>query len=490
MPAGAFAQGQSLSGETRSGALMFQSSDPVLNKAFDWARRQALAYAFSGDPVGDWYEAALPGRQAFCMRDVSHQVMGAQALGLARHNHNMLRRFSGNISDSRDWCSYWEIDRYNRPSPADYKSDAEFWYCLPANYDVLDACYRMYVWTGDRSYIDDPIFLNFYARSVTDYEKRWSLDPVSVMKRPREMNVRGEFDPHKSFQVFRGNPSYEESRRDMVLGVDLLATQYAGYLAYAGIQDALRNEQLDNKYQLRAKEVRTVVNGAWWNQSAQQFYSRLNLNHQLEGTAGDSLLYRNIVEDGPKLRAVWNELLEDIRKNPSSSVEVESHRPEILYRYGAPDIAYTEIVDLARPDRERREYPEVSFSIVGAIVTGLMGIAPDPHAFSIAAGPSYLDTVVRTLPTLGKIGWAEVDNLPVRDNEITVRHEGGRRTVFTNQKGPSLLWRASFPGSFEKLLVQGRPVKAHVEKLPLDREVSWAEVPVSPGSTLTVEVSR
>src|SRR5215471_13472225 len=70
--------------DSRAGQLDFDTSDANLNTAFAWARRQALAYAFRGDPVGDWYEAALPGRQAFCMRDVSHQAMGAHALGLAR----------------------------------------------------------------------------------------------------------------------------------------------------------------------------------------------------------------------------------------------------------------------------------------------------------------------------------------------------------------------------------------------------------------------
>jgi len=63
--------------------LSFNSSDNELNQLFSWAKKQALAYSFSDDPVGLWYEAALPGREAFCMRDVSHQAMGAHFLGLA-----------------------------------------------------------------------------------------------------------------------------------------------------------------------------------------------------------------------------------------------------------------------------------------------------------------------------------------------------------------------------------------------------------------------
>ena len=136
--------------------LTLQASDRRLGEAFRWARQQALAYVRTGDPVGDWYEAALPGRDAFCMRDVSHQAAGAHALGMAAQNFNMLRKFAASIAESRDWCGYWEIDRLDRPAPVDYKSDRDFWYNLPANFDVIDCCYRMYAWTADRRYLEDP----------------------------------------------------------------------------------------------------------------------------------------------------------------------------------------------------------------------------------------------------------------------------------------------------------------------------------------------
>lgn len=48
------------------------------------ARKMVLSYAHDGtDSVGYWYEATLPQREAFCMRDVSHQSVGAQILGLS-----------------------------------------------------------------------------------------------------------------------------------------------------------------------------------------------------------------------------------------------------------------------------------------------------------------------------------------------------------------------------------------------------------------------
>ncbi len=126
-----------------------KSSDKKLVQAFQWAKSQALAYAHDGsDPVGPWYEAALPGRDSFCMRDVSHQTTGAAALGLYPENRNMLERFAAAVSPGRDWAGYWEIDKFGHPSAADYLSDEDFWYNLPANFDLLDSIVRMWRWNG------------------------------------------------------------------------------------------------------------------------------------------------------------------------------------------------------------------------------------------------------------------------------------------------------------------------------------------------------
>ena len=46
--------------------LELRSSDTQLVDTFNWARSQAMAYAFDDhDPVGPWYEAVEPGREGF-----------------------------------------------------------------------------------------------------------------------------------------------------------------------------------------------------------------------------------------------------------------------------------------------------------------------------------------------------------------------------------------------------------------------------------------
>jgi len=477
--------------------LAFASPDARLADAFAWAKRQATDYVFEGDRVGDWYEAALPGREAFCMRDVSHQAMGAHALGLQRHTRTMLRRFAENITDARDWCSLWEIDRHNQPAHADYRNDNDFWYNLPANFDVLDASYRMFLWTGDPEYVGDPVFLQFYQRTVTDYVERWGLGPDTIMKRPRLMNRRGQADPDAKFTEARGIPGYNEETTDFVVGLDLLATQYAGYAAYARIQEARGDLGSARLWLKKAAEVKAFVNRAWWDEKTNAFFDRLTTDYRLAPRSNSfwniAELYWPVAADGPHAKAAVTRLVEQIKRSPSAPVEEQSHHAEVLYRYGVPEVAYQQMLDLARDNRSRREYPEVSFSIIGAIVTGLMGVSVDP----VAPGREeelldyFAGRFVMTLPQLtGQTAWAELRHLPVRGNDISVRHEGQAASVFTNNRGPAVVWRAAFPGAFDTLVVNGDPVKARRETRPVDHVVSWVRVVVGAGNSARVEVPR
>jgi hypothetical protein len=455
--------------------LEFDSSDAGLVEGFNRAKRQAMAYVFDNHPVGPWYEAAEPGREAFCMRDVAHQAMGAHALGLARHNLNMLRRFAENVSEARDWCSFWEIDRFNRPAPVDYQNDALFWFNLPANFDILDACHRMYLWSGDPTYVNDPVFLNFYDRTVTDYVERWGLGLDQIMTRPRLLNVRG-IPGSKKFQWARGIPGYDEGTHDYALGNDVLATQFAAYLAYARIQETRGNAERAGIYLKKAGDVRALVNTKWWNEKDQCFYLRVGKDHNLEGRDPGNLLYWGVVEDGPKLK--------------SALADAGSRRVEALYRYGEPDLARQRLLEIMTPGRSRMEYPEVSFSVVGMIVNGAMGINLETaSALLSSVEGNWVEAAVGTLPGLGSgVAWAELRNLPIRANEVTVRHEGNRKTVFTNQHGPALVWYAAFPGLHDTLLVNGRAAKARIEKAPLGRTISSLRVTVGAGGTVAVAV--
>jgi hypothetical protein len=138
------------------------------------------------------------------------------------------------------------------------------------------------------------------------------------------------------------------------------------------------------------------------------------------------------------------------------------------------------------------EYPEVPYSVIATVVNGTMGINLETSRAQLSSVEGFwVEAAVRTLSGLGNnIAWAELRNLPFRANEVTVRHEGSRKTVFANQSGPALIWNAAFPGAHETLLVNGRAMKARNETAPLGRTISLVRVTVGGGGTVTVEVPK
>ncbi len=250
--------------------IAFTSSIPWLAESFNWAKDQALQYSRPGSAaMGPWYEAALPGRNSFCMRDVSHQTEGAAALGLYAANKNMLALFAQSAEKSRDWAAYWEIDGEGKPSSADYLSDDDFWFNLPANFDVLDAAVRMWRWTGDNGYRSNPAFQRFFSITMTDYLRAWQLEPSAILNRPRIANRRltkGQFVDS------RGIPSYSEGTRDFIFGTDLLAAEYRALSAFPQISD---NGSLAQATQQTAAEIQALLERVGWSKQGRHYFGAI-----------------------------------------------------------------------------------------------------------------------------------------------------------------------------------------------------------------------
>lgn len=473
-----------------SSGLTFNSSDNQLKEVFDWAKIQALAYAFEGDAVGLWYEAALPGREAFCMRDVAHQALGAHFLGLASHTKNMLHAFAENVSDSRDWCSLWEINRHGSPALQDYLNDEEFWYNLPANFDILDCCFRMYNLTGDEAYLNDPVFLNFYKRTVNDYVERWEIGVDKVMQRDRFLNNSPE--NNRRFKNNRGIPGYDEGDEGYVASLDLLANEQVAFESYANIQVIRRDDTEAAAFFQKSDEVGNFINTVWWDKKTQQYFTHMDKNHALKNNGSASIiLYTGAAKDNLKHQKTLKALIDTLPEEPISGIEGLSHLPEILYQYEAPEKARQMLLFMFKSDR--REYPESPFGAIGAMVEGLMGVALETYLTrSTLKTGQFSEQYFITKSRLTKeTEWAEMNHIPLKRNDISVRHEGSTKTVFTNNSGPQLQWKACFSGSYKTLNVNGNPVKSVTETLPVNGvEISWVKVVVGAGEVMSVEAAR
>ena len=413
---------------------VFKSTDKNLEKTFEWARKTALSYSYSGaEPVGSWYVASLPIREAFCMRDVSHQAVGAQILGLAKHNKNMLSRIAGNIADSRDWCSFWEINRYGKPVPAVYSNDREFWYNLTANPDVLQACLQMYDWTGDRDYLYDPVFTNFYDHTVSDYVVRWDLTPERIMERRPYMNTPEHFDLDNKFHIYRGIPSYNENLPGLSVGVDLVAALCGGYEAYSKITMLQGAQgQCENAHAV-AVEYRELLESKWWNSSESRYYSGL----MPDGSFADSegalyVLWFGASENAERMRCTLADIV-----SSEWDIQYSSYFPEVLYRHGYCDEGYDYLMRL--PTMSMAKYSEVAFSFISGCVCGAMGFRP-----------SYSDKRVETLCRLtNPREESRISNIAVYDGYMSVRHVGHTMTEIFNDTSVDLTWTASFMGDYD-----------------------------------------
>ena len=458
--------------EPPASPLEFESSDAKLTAAFVWAKAQALDYAFPAsthdDPVGDWYEAALPARFAFCMRDVSHQANGAHLLGLGAFNLNMLGKFARGISPTRDFCSYWEIDKWDRPAPVDYKNDKDFWYNLPANFDVLDACWRQYLWTGNRAYIEDPAFLDFYGLTVNEYIRAWDKNGDGIPEHRKEYGNRG----------LGGYDEGPYSDRTLN-GADLLAVEARAFDSYAEILALRGDPAAAEPLRRRAAGIWERFTGDWWSESRRQFADfaledgKLVFEDMFWG--GVFPLYFGLIPAGERRDATLGRILD----GEPEGIEIESYLPEVFYRYGADDAAYAEILKLSDPAKERREYPEVPFALIGAVATGLMGVEPDARTRTVATRSRLTD----------KTEWAELRNIPVFDGVVDIRHDGRRGTSFAVRAGGNVVWKAVVEGRWKELMVNGVAREALQGEDEAGRPVSWVTVMLAAGEKAVVNAA-
>jgi hypothetical protein len=421
------------------------SSDHSLDTSFLWAKKTALGYVRDNDPVGKWYEAALPGRESFCMRDVSHQSTGAYYLGLESYTKNMLLKFTQNISSTRDWCSYWEITKDDKPTPVDYKSDSVFWYDLPSNFDVMKACYKMYLLTGDSTLLLSNPFYSFAYHSVHEYPAIWDLHHNGMMSALNETT--------------NGIGSYVESIGGIATGSDLLAAQAEGYNVYGHIMQIQNKPDSALYYYQFAKKLKADYIQNWWNVQNKNFYNYEDfsgMKHMNKDNAFGFLiltLHFDLIKskDNEKMKYIISCLEKGIKMG--DNVESHSYLSLILYKYDRSEAAYKSLLFMIDPSVKRRTYPEVSYAFIGTIVEGLMGIELNAPK----------NTIVTTSKLPKKLKWVQVKYIPWKTGYVTVRHDGLKSTTLSSGAKQSFIWRATFSGNQKELWVNGKAVKTRLQ---------------------------
>ena len=147
--------------------------------------------------------------------------------------------------------------------------------------------------------------------------------------------------------------------------------------------------------------------------------------------------------------------------------------PLTLFRYGRNRAAYQVLADLSSPQKARREYPEVSYSVIEAFVSGVMGVQPahNDDTFDVLTFSRLPNDHDR----------ATLSAASIKKNQLDIMHTGRSSTQLKNVSGPAVRWRAAFDGTVSRLHVDGTTVAARHSISAGGAAISWTDVTVPMG---------
>ncbi|MER6364863.1 hypothetical protein [Kitasatospora sp. NPDC001527] len=494
-----------------TGTLRITSDCARLVAMFDWAVRTARTHVYPAGwtgpvnadehrPLGTGtapylptYHAGYRHRSAFYARDFAHQAVGAHLLGLALENATMLRAFAASATAGHGHHPVWACNFDGTFHTIDYHGPERFVRELPAVFELVETVLRLYRWTGDRTLVDDPVLWAFCRTTVTEFVRRRTAgSPVA----------RGT-----GGGIFDGTASYHElSEERLVEAGDGIATQYRAYLAAAELATARGEHAFAARCAELARELKRYFNEEWSRVRPADGQARRNGRGEhpadtVRGYTGDGrpvtgwgregswfMPLKRIIDAGPRNERYLDYIDEEAAgADAPPNAEAYTYLPEVFFAHGRAETAWrwmTAVHDLRDrphpvPEQGRNgDYPELSFTLVGQTVEGLLGLLPDAPAHRLS-----------TLPGLpGAIGRVEVRDIPFGDGLLTLRHDGDGSTL-TRSTGAELSWEARLPGAHTALTVDGQPRTPEVRT---DGGVTYSRttVRVAPGRACTVRVAR
>ncbi|MFE3454771.1 hypothetical protein ACFXJ8_38200 [Nonomuraea sp. NPDC059194] len=405
--------------------MRIDSSNEELVAMFEWACDRALRWAHPAGSRGPLnvderqpygmgegvylpsYWAGYAHRSGFYLRDFVHQLPGAHLLGLHAANLAMLRCFAASATEEHGHRPVWAFNFDGSYLSIDYRGPGAFVREAPAVYELVEAGAVAYRWTGDRSYVDDPVLWNYYRRAV-------DLPPTAL-----------------GTGIFDGTATYnEQDGEPLAVAGDGLAARYAAFLAMAELS---RARGLDgDDYERRALDLRRHFAAEW---KGVRGFTR-------DGTPVMGWGMESSWFPALKRLAADEDLLDHIdaqTRGPGRphNVEAWTYLPDTFFRHGRPETAWRWMREIfASREGEHvaggrnGDYPEVSFTLVSQVVEGLLGVRP--HGAAIVTEPS--------LPA--GVAWLAVSGIPVNGGSVAVRHEGGTTTLTNLSRHVTYTWTA------------------------------------------------
>lgn len=416
------ATAQTASGSTSPAhtPVQFASSIAGLGEAFAWARRRALDWVQTGadDSFLPSYWAGLTDRPMFYSRDLAHQALGAHLLGLGDENLAMFRHFAASATAARKFYPLWAFLFDATPAAIDYHSDDDFVRETPVVFELVEKGLEQYLWTGDRRWITDPDLAEYYRNAITRFTAL------------HDVQGRGIAGEQAGRDIFAGSPTYNEASGtpDIQLAADALSSQWAATIRFAEVvaEGAEREELLAD-----AARIKRIFDEEWWH--GDRYLTGRTATEPIADFAYEPSWFpavKGLMTPGERADSHLGFLSSSLRVNPPSNIEAFTYLPEAFFQYGHDVEAMRWIRHLID---SRADYPEVPFTIVSHLATGLTGLRPTADGALVSR--SHVDE--------GE--WVEARNVPVGDAVVSIRHDGRHSSTLTVHSGSTpVRWVARF----------------------------------------------
>ncbi|MER6942907.1 hypothetical protein ABT294_02675 [Nonomuraea sp. NPDC000554] len=476
------------------------SSNPKVVELFEWSKAKAGSWVHQDGAPGPLnvderqpggtgegtyapsYWAGYAHRSGYYSRDFAHQLAGAHILGLANENKNMLRSFAASATEEHKFYPVWALNFDAKTYlDIDYRSPTNFVREVPATFELVEKANEAYRWSGDRSYVDDPVFWDYYRHATGEFV---TLHDGRRANGVAEGTGKG---------IFQGAASYNESGDEPLAEAgDAIGAQYQAYRALADLAFDKRDVKASLAAAKKARDLKRYFNDTW---SVKPGTGEFVRAYTVDGTPLTGFGKENswfmpmkgIIDAGPRNDAYLDFIdAEASGAGKPGNIEAITYLPDTFFRHNRNETAW-KWMQYVYDQRESKhvssrqglngDYPEVSFTLVSQTVEGLMGIQPDAPRRTVAT--------LSRLPA--DIGWLQVDDVPVGNGTVSVRHDGQTSTTFTNGSDGPRFWEARFLGEHRWLEVNGHRV-AGLPKVIDGVRYTMAVVPVRGGQTATAKI--
>ena len=476
--------------------IQIESTNKKLESAFNWAVGMGLSHVQTGKSgvidrwergVGSGKVAYIPSywggynsRTAFYSRDICHQFAGGHLLNLQLENFTMLREFAKTSTLERKWFPLWALNFDGSSFKLDHRSDNDFVREVPAAFELVDKAYQLYLWTGDKKYIEDESLWNYYLHIVDDFIK---LHDTRIPNGVAEGDGSGD--------IFKGSATFNEERSiPLVEAGDGIACQYKAFEAFAMMAKARGNKKLYHQYNTKAVELKKYFNSQW---SVKADSKNLVRGYNIKGEPLTNWGKENswfMLMKGISIPSERTENYIDFvdesassKRGKPSNIEARSYLPETFFINNRINQGWKWMediinnIDIQFPVSKTKgdgNYPEISFVLVSNVVEGLMGVEPNAPEAKLAT----ISRLPASVPDL------KVKNITIGNSSFTLYHSLNKKSVLTFQSGQhDFTWQVRFYGDHPIIQVNGIAKKAK-KKLLNGAKISYVDIKIKAGETV------